>query len=117
MGRPKTSTHTMFKKTRVSNEPSLFNYPTAASTSQGQSFRTSKKSLPVRQQDNRFFLSLDNRGMCGQSVAALAKLEDPLTVVPLPGEDEQHGEGPVQWGFYRGGSTKHASGKGNIIPG
>jgi len=50
--------------------------------------------------------------MCGQSVGALQKLDEPLTVVPNRGETAEHGEGPVNWGFYRTGSTKHETGKG-----
>jgi len=42
----------------------------------------------------------------------MQKLDEPLTVVPLSGENADHGEVPVNWGFYRTGSTEHQSGKG-----
>ena len=80
-------------------------YHTAASTNQSQSrFRSQKKSVSFRKQ------SFDNRGAQGQSVGAW--MEEALTVVPLKGEEADHGEPPVAWGFYRPGTTNNATTKG-----
>ena len=78
----------------------MSNYLTAASTNHSQSrYRSQKKSVSFRKH------SYDNRGTQGQSVGAW--MDEALTVVPLKGEEAQHGEGPVVWGSYRPRSTSH----------
>jgi len=64
----------------------LSNYQTAASSNSMSRLHKPKKSLPVRNQDTRYFHTLDNKGMVGQSISKLLKLDDALTVVPLRGE-------------------------------